>query len=224
MNTSSQADAPGRRARVTVIGDARVEVHRDGRGSRELVGGRGVDAAIGLSLLGDQPTLIAPVGDDAHGERIRVVLRNYGVRLAAAASARRAIADADLVVVSGFPFEDGVRLDALTAAIERPELAFVVDGEAPAGMPRARRVSCAELGRRRSELAPGVTAPLPETAVSLPEDTVAAVAHLLAHGVATEPRTAWDDALESALERLAAAALPGRADRHARPAPGDRGS
>lgn len=216
MNTSSQADAPRLRARVAVIGDARVEVHRDERGSRELVGGRGLDAAIGLSLLGDEPTLVAELGDDTHGDRLRTVLRDYGVRLVDGASARRAVAEADLVVVSGFPFEDGARIDALTAALERPELRFVVDGERPAGMPHAREVHSTDLARP-SEQAGDATAPLPGS-------TVAAVAHLLVHGVAPAPRAAWDGALEAALARLAAAALPGRSDPRARPAPDDRGS
>ncbi|MFF2276723.1 PfkB family carbohydrate kinase [Agromyces sp. NPDC058126] len=247
LDTSANA-RPRARARVTVIGDAHVEVHRDAGGSREFVGGRGVDAAIGLSILGDEATLVSAVGDDEDGDRIRSVLRDYGVRLIAGRpdgatarvavdrrdgggrtgpdepaialrdipideEARGAIADADLVVVSGVTFTDEARLDEFLAAVEHPEVRLVVDREAPAGMPRSPTGSSAGLDRLARSAAFATTgggAP-----PRRPDGTVAAVAHLLAHGARPGPPDArdeaWDDALEAPLAALAAAPWPGRA-------------
>lgn len=198
------ANAGGPRARVTVVGDAHVEVHRDAHGSIEFVGGRGVDTAIGLAVLGEEATLVATVGDDEDGTRIRAVLRDYGVRLVAVAAGglpvdevmRRAVVDADLVVLSGSPFADDARLDELIEAVERTGARFIVDGAASPWMPRGRTV-----------------------------DSPAAVAHLLAQGDPPASSEAWDDALEAALAALAAAPWPGRGAGTRSPhAPTDRGS
>ncbi|MFE6967642.1 carbohydrate kinase family protein [Agromyces sp. NPDC057679] len=237
-------------------------MHRDAGGSREFVGGRGVDAAIGLSILGDEATLVSAVGDDEDGDRIRSVLRDYGVRLIAGGpgggtarvvidrrdgggragpdepaialrdipideEARGAIADADLVVVSGVTFTDEARLDELLAAVEHPEVRLVVDREAPVWMPRGRTGSSAGLDRLARSAAftttSGGAPPL------RPCGTVAAVAHLLAHGDrpgSPDARdAAWDDALAAPLAALAAAPWPGRAAGSRSPsAPSDRGS
>ncbi|MFF2495696.1 hypothetical protein [Agromyces sp. NPDC058064] len=257
MNTSSQAHLSQRPARVTVIGDALVEVHRDERGSREFVGGRGVDAAIGLSVLGDEATLVAAVGGDEDGDRVRSVLGDYGVRLVAVASAsgtrrvvverttgdrigmgigrdlpereeglgagalgldeaaRTTITGADLVVVTGLTLTDPL-VDELIAALERPGLRLVVDAAAPAGMPRAD----ADLPARLDRLATSALFTVPAD----DDAPVAAVAHLLARGVAHDSPAAWDAALDAASATLAATALPGRTAPRPRPAPTDQGS
>lgn len=170
------ATTPGgarpRATRVTVIGDALIDELRDLLGAREFVGGAALNVAVGLSLLGDDVTLVAMVGDDEPGRRIRAYLADYGVRLVATPSplgtsraisdrrdgepryefneaarrrrldfddrARSAIAGADLVVVSCFPFDDAQQLDALVEAIDEPERRLVVDGNPREGMLRDR--------------------------------------------------------------------------------------
>jgi fructokinase len=72
--------------RVVVIGDALIDELRDDSGVREFVGGAALNVAVGLSRLGVPTTLIAMVGDDEPGERIRGFLADYGVELIASAS------------------------------------------------------------------------------------------------------------------------------------------
>lgn len=176
MTGATAATAAGgtwpRPARVTVIGDALIDELRDPKGSREFVGGAALNVAVGLSLLGDDVRLVAMVGDDEAGRRIRSYLADYGVRLVASPSphgtsraisdrrdgepryefndaarrrrldfgdaARSAIASADLVIVSCFPFDDPQQLDALVDAIDDPERRLVVDGNPREGMLRDR--------------------------------------------------------------------------------------
>lgn len=69
--------------RVVVIGDALIDEMRDDRGVREFVGGAALNVAVGLSVLGVPTTLIAMVGDDEPGERIRMFLADFGVELLA---------------------------------------------------------------------------------------------------------------------------------------------
>jgi fructokinase len=155
-------------ARVTVIGDALIDELRDPRDSREFVGGAALNVAVGLALLGENVTLVAMLGDDEPGRRIRSYLHDYGVRLVESPSphgtsravsdrtdgepryefneaaqrrrirfddaTRAAIDDADLVVVSCFPFDDDEQYSELVAAITRPEHRVVVDGNPRAGM------------------------------------------------------------------------------------------
>lgn len=157
-----------RRPRITVIGDALIDELRDPGGSREFVGGAALNVAVGLSLLGDDVTLVAMVGDDEPGRRIRSYLDDYGVRLVAspaprgssrAISDRRdgepryefnqaavgralrfdqptlaAIDDADLVVVSCYPFDDAEQVAALRAAVADSERRLVIDGNPRAGL------------------------------------------------------------------------------------------
>lgn len=70
-------------ARVVVIGDALIDEIREDGVSREFVGGAGLNVAIGLSRLGTDTTLLAMVGSDADGERIRAALEQHDVRLIA---------------------------------------------------------------------------------------------------------------------------------------------
>lgn len=160
--------AAGRPTRVTVIGDALIDELRDPNGAREFVGGAALNVAVGLSLLGDDVTLVAMVGDDEPGRRIRSYLDDYGVRLVASPSAlgsSRAISDrrdgepryefneaaerralrfdeatlaaideAELVVVSCFPFDDAAQYEALRDAIADPSHRVIVDGNPRAGM------------------------------------------------------------------------------------------
>lgn len=70
-------------ARVVVIGDALIDELRDDGGVREFVGGAGLNVAVGLARLGVPTTLIAMVGDDGPGDRIRGYLSDFGVELLA---------------------------------------------------------------------------------------------------------------------------------------------
>jgi fructokinase len=64
-----------------VIGDALIdEIHRDGS-VEEFVGGAALNVAVGLSVLGVPSTLIAMIGDDSDGTRIRDFLEQHHVTL-----------------------------------------------------------------------------------------------------------------------------------------------
>lgn len=154
--------------RVVVVGDALIDELRDAAGTQDFVGGAGLNVAVGLSRLGVPTTLIAMVGDDADGQRIRAFLDQYGVELLAtpgllgssratsdrtegepryvfnaAARARRivfgdderlAIADARLVVVSCFPFDDDEQTAAFEDSVANPGRRLVLDPNPRAGM------------------------------------------------------------------------------------------
>lgn len=154
-------------ARVVVVGDALIDELRDDRGTREFVGGAALNVAVGLSRLGVDTALIAMVGEDAAGARIRAFLTDFGVELIAspsplgssravstrsaggepsyafneAARARRirvddavraAIAAAELIVVSCFPFDDAAQTALLAEAVAAVPL--VIDPNPRAGM------------------------------------------------------------------------------------------
>jgi len=72
--------------RVAVIGDALIDELRDETGVREFVGGAALNVAVGLARLGLPTTLIAMVGDDEPGDRIRAYLDDFGVELVATPS------------------------------------------------------------------------------------------------------------------------------------------
>ncbi|WP_448808115.1 carbohydrate kinase family protein [Agromyces bauzanensis] len=162
----TQAGDPARR--ITVVGDALIDELRDPSGFREFVGGAALNVAVGLSLLGEDVTLVAMLGDDDAGDHIRSFLRDFGVHLVESASAhgtsraisdrtdgepryefneaakrrgirfddatRGALDDADLVVVSCYPFDDEEQYVALVDAIADPERRVIVDGNPRAGM------------------------------------------------------------------------------------------
>lgn len=126
---------PGDRpARITVIGDALIDELRDRGGSREFVGGAALNVAVGVSLLGEQATLVAMLGDDEPADRIRSYLRDYRVGLVESPSPHgtsRAISDRR----DGEPryeFNEaarrrGIRFDAATrAAIDEADLVVVI--------------------------------------------------------------------------------------------------
>jgi fructokinase len=71
---------------VIVIGDALIDELRSPHGSLDAPGGSAVNVAVGLSLLGLRPTLIAMVGDDPDGDSLRAHLAAFGVSLLASAS------------------------------------------------------------------------------------------------------------------------------------------
>lgn len=73
-------------SRVVVVGDALIDELRDDHGVREFVGGAALNVAVGLTRLGVPATLIAMVGDDEPGSRIRSYLADYGVELLATPS------------------------------------------------------------------------------------------------------------------------------------------
>lgn len=156
-------------AGVVVIGDALIDELRGGGDTREFVGGAALNVAVGLSILGVRTTLVAMVGDDAEGARIREFLDDHGVALLAspaplgssravsdrragepvyafnaAAQARhidfdepsihRAIATADYVVISCFPFDDQRQVEALSTAIAGRERSLILDPNPRLGM------------------------------------------------------------------------------------------
>lgn len=81
---------------VVVVGDALVDVLRTPSGSAVAPGGSALNVAVGLAILGLQPTLIAMVGDDVDGGTLRRHLAEFGVTLLASRSPRgtgRAVSD-----------------------------------------------------------------------------------------------------------------------------------
>jgi fructokinase len=72
--------------RVVVVGDALIDELRDDHGVREFVGGAALNVAVGLTRLGVSATLVAMLGDDGAGSRIRSYLADYGVELIATPS------------------------------------------------------------------------------------------------------------------------------------------
>lgn len=68
-------------APLAVIGDALIDELRDASGTREFVGGAALNVAVGLARLKVPTALIAMVGEDADGERIRALLDEHGVEL-----------------------------------------------------------------------------------------------------------------------------------------------
>ena len=89
-------------ADVVVVGDALIDELRDERGVREFVGGAALNVAVGLSRLGHSAALIAMVGDDADGARVRTYLSTFGVTLIAAplaASKRNSVSASSKVTV-----------------------------------------------------------------------------------------------------------------------------
>ncbi|MFT4157924.1 MAG: PfkB family carbohydrate kinase [Microbacterium sp.] len=157
--------------RAVVIGDALIDEIRDADGVRELVGGAGLNVAVGLRRLGVPTTLIAMIGDDEAGATIREYLAVHDVSVVGSEGtrgssraivtwsdsgepqyefneaaqrrsirysddARKAIADANLVVVSCFPFDVPDEVDAFVDAVGDARLA--VDPNPRAGMLRDR--------------------------------------------------------------------------------------
>ncbi|OUM43991.1 PfkB family carbohydrate kinase [Arthrobacter sedimenti] len=68
---------------VVVIGDALIDELREPGGSQSFPGGAALNVAVGLTLLGVPATLIAMVGDDADGLRIKDFLSHHDVELLA---------------------------------------------------------------------------------------------------------------------------------------------
>lgn len=162
-------DQTARETSVVVIGDALIDELRDEAGTVEFVGGAALNVAVGLAILGLDTTLVAMVGDDEGGARIRKFLAAQGVRLLASPSAngtaraastrhrgepvyefnaaararriqfsdqqvRSALSDAQLVVISSFPFDDEEQFAALRDAIADPQSRLILDPNPRAGM------------------------------------------------------------------------------------------
>jgi fructokinase len=153
---------------IVVVGDALIDELRDERGSRDFVGGAALNVAVGLSVLGFSPTLLAMVGDDPDGDEIRAFLAEHGVGLIATraprgssravsdrsegepryifndaalnrrigfdAPQRQALREADLVLVSCFPFDDQFQADALAESVAEPERRLVLDANPRPGL------------------------------------------------------------------------------------------
>lgn len=64
---------------VVVIGDALIDELQDDGGVREFVGGAALNVAVGLRVLGVPTTLLAMLGDDEPGRRIRTYLDTFAV-------------------------------------------------------------------------------------------------------------------------------------------------
>ncbi|QTV80084.1 carbohydrate kinase family protein [Microbacterium sp. NIBRBAC000506063] len=84
----TNAQITGIRPPIVVIGDALIDEIRGDGGVRELVGGAALNVAVGLRRLGHPATLIAMVGSDAAGDRIRTYLADHGVELIESAAPR----------------------------------------------------------------------------------------------------------------------------------------
>lgn len=69
-----------------VVGDALIDEMRDDLGVREFVGGAALNVAVGVARLGVPTMLIAMVGDDDAGARIRGYLADFDVELLATPS------------------------------------------------------------------------------------------------------------------------------------------
>jgi fructokinase len=66
---------------IVVVGDALIDLLREDGEEQAFVGGAALNVAVGLAILGHRVQLIAMVGDDAHGGRIRAELEAHGVEL-----------------------------------------------------------------------------------------------------------------------------------------------
>ena len=114
---------------VVVSGDALIDELRDDAGVKEFVGGAALNVAVGLSRLGVPTTLIAMVGDDEAGAKIRAYLDDYGVQLLASPSplgSSRAVS----VRVDGEPtfvFNDAAQARQLT--FDEAQRAAIADAD-----------------------------------------------------------------------------------------------
>ncbi|WP_445337480.1 PfkB family carbohydrate kinase [Clavibacter sp. CFBP 8614] len=68
---------------IVVVGDALIDLLREDGEETAFVGGAALNVAVGLAILGHRVQLIAMVGDDEHGRRIRAELDAHGVELIA---------------------------------------------------------------------------------------------------------------------------------------------
>jgi fructokinase len=226
---------------VVVIGDALIdEIRADGH-TDEFVGGAALNVAVGLATLGLPTTLIAMIGEDAAGGRIRAFLADHGVALIptigpngtsravseridgeprytfnAAAQARRvefgdaeriALAQASLVVVSCFPFDDVAQSDELISAVQDAGSRLVIDPNPRAGMLHDRdrfRATFDRLATHTLLVKVG-----DDDSELLYATTVADLStHLLAEGSTTVLATAGKDGASVATATGVAAAVP----------------
>ncbi|MRG60705.1 hypothetical protein GE115_12620 [Agromyces sp. CFH 90414] len=120
--------------RVVVIGDALIDELRGPSGVREFVGGAALNVAVGLALLGEEVTLLAMVGDDEPGDRIRRYLADHRVRLVASpspAGTSRAVSDRTEGGEPRYEFNDAARQrriafdDEARAALDSADLVVV---------------------------------------------------------------------------------------------------
>ncbi|MET4159187.1 PfkB family carbohydrate kinase [Agromyces sp. PvR057] len=108
LDTSVEA----RPHRIVVIGDALIDELRGPSGTREFVGGAALNVAVGLALLGVDVTLLAMLGDDEAGGRIRQYLADHRVRLVASPSelgTSRAVSDRSDGGEPRYEFNDAAR-------------------------------------------------------------------------------------------------------------------
>lgn len=105
---------------VVVVGDALIDELRNGDLVREFVGGAALNVAAGLAILGVRTTLIAMIGDDADGERIRSFLTSFGVELVPTIGPRgssRAVSDR----TEGEPAMSSTSLPSIGASRSTPQ-------------------------------------------------------------------------------------------------------
>ncbi|GAA1518785.1 fructokinase [Agromyces terreus] len=131
---SAGTPAQEHRARVVVIGDALIDELRSPTGMREFVGGAALNVAVGLSLLGEDVILLAMVGDDEPGRRIREYLDGHRVRLIASPSpsgTSRAVSDRADGGEPRYEFNDAARARRISfdaearAALDAADLVVV---------------------------------------------------------------------------------------------------
>ncbi len=107
-------------ARVVVIGDALIDRVVDADGHRDFVGGAGLNVAVGLRTLGVPTTLVATLGTDADGARVREYLRHHDVALLSSPAALgTSVALSERV--------DGEPRYAFNAAAQQREIAFTAE-------------------------------------------------------------------------------------------------
>ena len=108
--------------RITVVGEALVDVVRTGDGVAEHPGGSPANVAITLARLGRRPHLVTAFGDDERGRVLRSWLAADGVDVTAHPSARTSTADVTLDAGGSAQYEFDlawdVTADELLAAAE----------------------------------------------------------------------------------------------------------
>ncbi|MET1019262.1 MAG: PfkB family carbohydrate kinase [Microterricola sp.] len=111
---------PATAAHVVVIGDALIDRIVDADGTRDFVGGAGLNVAVGLRTLGVPTTLIATLGADADGASVREYLRDHDVTLlASSAELGTSVALSERV--------DGEPRYVFNAAAQHREIAFTAE-------------------------------------------------------------------------------------------------
>jgi len=142
------ATAEDTMSRITVVGEALVDVVTDASGSREHPGGSPLNVAVGLARLGHETTLVTRLGADCRGQLITDHLTAAGVRIGDGA-----VDDAATSVATATLDQRGRADYEVRAPPARPVDRLVATGGPPAhGI--YRRVPPTWRGRRHTSGAP----------------------------------------------------------------------